>query len=674
MSIKTKIKNDLWRWNYVLPFVKKHQFDEKGKIDIIKHVIKTYFMIHPVKSKEHTVGYDIKEILKSMCITISKNSRFIYFIDVNKTIAIPGNIISNFTVDYDKVIHGTFNDIATYAVGDGNDEYGLEAKAVVEGINILKDRIIEAIVLSNSSSDIKEKQLFYFKRMLTFPAIHFEEAIQRILFFNQILWQTRHRLNGLGRLDKILFDLYEQDKKDNLLDYDQASEIVFDFLYELSKYPSYKSDALEGDIGQIIVLGGNEPDGSYYSNDLTYIFLKQQKILGKPDPKILLRVGKNTPNELLVLSIECLKGKTGSPLFSNDEIVIPALLSMGISEMDAYSYCTSACWEPYIVGKSFDQNNIAVFDYFKALDQTLEQEYDSYEELVQRYIEINSANFKKFLEGLDEFKWAEDPLVSIFSDGCSSKRTDISKGATKYNNYGITTVAMSNVIDSLFNIKFLVYDEKKYTFKKINEARLKNFLDTPWLYDELKLMKKSYGHDEKEVIELVNKITDSLSIVVTNYHNKFGGTVKFGLSSPGYNILSKKTMADFSGRKKGDPYNTHISCIDAPYTELVHFASQLKCKHQRFNGNVLDFFVSPSFIEKNFEAFLKFLKGSIKQGFFQMQMNIMDSKTLIEAKKCPEKYTGLIVRVWGFSAYFNDLPESYKDLLINRAIAAEMEE
>ena len=671
MSIKTKIKNDLWRWNYVLPFVKKHQFDEKRKIDVIKYVFKAYSTIHLVKSKEHSVGYDTKEILKSMSITIPKDSRFVYFLDINKTIAVPGNIISNFTFDYDKIIHGTFNDIAAAAVG--YDEYGIEAQAVVDGINILKDRILNSITLSSDSSEIKKKQLFYFKRMLDFPATHFEEAIQRILFFNQILWQTRHRLNGLGRLDKILLDLYEQDKKIGVLDNAQASEIVFDFLTQLSKYPSYKSDALKGDIGQIIVLGGNQPDGSYDSNELTEIFLKQQKILGKPDPKILLRVGKNTPNELLALSIECLKGKTGSPLFSNDEVVIPALLSMGIPETDAYSYCTSACWEPYIVGKSFDQNNIAVFDYFKSLDQILEHEYDSFERLVRRYIEINSKNFREFLEGLDKFKWAEDPLVSMFSEGCSSKRMDISKGATKYNNYGITTVAMSNVIDSLFNIKRLVFDEKKYTLKEINDARLKNFSDAQGLYDELKLTKRSYGHDEKEVIDLVNRITDSLSTIAINYHNKFGGTVKFGLSSPGYNILSKKTIGDFSGRKKGEPYNTHISCIDAPYTELVRFASQLKCKKQRFNGNVLDFFVSPSFMEKNSQAFLKFLKGAIKQGFFQMQMNIMDSKTLIEAKKCPEKYTGLIVRVWGFSAYFNDLPESYKDLLINRAIAAEME-
>lgn len=65
------------------------------------------------------------------------------------------------------------------------------------------------------------------------------------------------------------------------------------------------------------------------------------------------------------------------------------------------------------------------------------------------------------------------------------------------------------------------------------------------------------------------------------------------------------------------------------------------------------------------------MKAAIRVGFFQMQLNVLDSKTLIDAKINPDKYMGLIVRVWGFSAYFNDLPESYKDLLIERAIAAE---
>ena len=205
MSIKTKIKNDLWKWNYILPFVKKHQFDEKGKIDLAKHILTAYSMIHCVKSKEHTVGYDIKELLKRIEVEVDINSRFVYFIDISKTIAVPGNILSNFTLNYDRIIHGSFKDIADLA--SGNDSYGREANAVAEGIEALRNHIIDAISNSSMSEQCKSRKKVIFERLLNTPACHFEEALQRILFFNQIMWQTRHRLNGLGRLDKILGDI-----------------------------------------------------------------------------------------------------------------------------------------------------------------------------------------------------------------------------------------------------------------------------------------------------------------------------------------------------------------------------------------------------------------------------------------------------------------------------------
>jgi len=116
----------------------------------------------------------------------------------------------------------------------------------------------------------------------------------------------------------------------------------------------------------------------------------------------------------------------------------------------------------------------------------------------------------------------------------------------------------------------------------------------------------------------------------------------------------------------------HISCKKAVgYTELISFASQLKYTGIAFNGNVVDFMLTPSFIENNFEKFLTFLKLAIKKGFFQMQMNVVSSSTLIKAKENPELYKNLIVRVWGFSAYFNELPEEYKDYLIERAKISE---
>jgi len=247
------------------------------------------------------------------------------------------------------------------------DAYGIEVKAVADGVENLRKRILDAVKASQNAN--RERQIEWFEDLLDMPARHFSEVLQRILFFNQIMWQTRHRLNGLGRLDHILDDLYAADVKDGILSYESATTLVLDFLDCLSLYPQYKSDALEGDVGQIIILGGNNPDGSYFCNDLTEIFLKAQAKLGKPDPKTLIRVGTKMPDELLRLAVSCLAAKTGSPLFSNDDVVVPALVDFGMPEEDAYSYCVSACWEPYIVGKSLDQNNIMVFDYFKALDE-----------------------------------------------------------------------------------------------------------------------------------------------------------------------------------------------------------------------------------------------------------------------------------------------------------------
>ncbi|MBR3245360.1 MAG: hypothetical protein IKF90_22135 [Parasporobacterium sp.] len=668
MSLRATIKNDLWRFSYVLPFARKYKNNEKGKANLVGHLLHTYRTIKPVEAKgTKSIGADTKALLSQIEIQLNEKSFFVYFLDTFKTVAVPGNVLSNFTLAYDKIIHGSFDDLEKTAVG--NDEYGKEAQLISEGIHTLAIRIFESLKAGNHPN--KEKLNTYFIRMLSAPAEHFDEALQRILFFNQILWQTRHRLNGLGRLDLILNDLYEKDVSTGFLTESNARNLVCDFLTQLSQYPEYKSDALQGDIGQIIILGGTNKDNTYFNNSLTTIFLQEQANLKKPDPKVLLRVSSKMPAELLKTAVECLMSKTGSPLFSNDDVVIPALIDSGVDEEDAYDYCVSACWEPLIVGKSIAQNNIGSLNFLTALDNVLEESVMSFDELLEKYIEKNQEVFRETLKGLDAIKWAKDPLISMFTDGSAEIRKDISDGGCKYPNYGVTTVALSNVVDSLLVIQSLVFQEKKYTLRQLNEARKKNFKDADDLFAYLQETERSFGHDREDIVSLVNKITESIGSIAQNYTNPIGGTVKFGLSSPDYNMLGRKSIGDFSGRKTGMPYNTHISCRDAAYTEVVNFASGLEYNKQRYNGNVVDFFVSPNLIENNPDKFVLFMKGAIESGFFQMQMNVLDSKTLIEAKAHPEKYQGLIVRVWGFSAYFNELPDSYKDLMIERAQAAE---
>lgn len=675
MNVRSIIKNDLWQINYIVPFAKKYLASEKRKADQVRHIMQIYQTIHPVKGKgkKRTVGGDTKELLSRVEISVPKKG-FVYFLDTTKTIAVPGNVFNNFTIDYDKLIHHSFNERLGEVLEDNkpSDEYGNEIRLVAEGIDNLRSRILKAVENSDMSEEDRVKRISDFENLLSRPAINFEEALQRILFFNQVMWQTRHRLNGLGRMDYYLSDYYEKDIASGQLSPDDADQLLDDFFLKLTEYFDYKSDALAGDIGQIIVLGGLGQDGTYFFSELTEKLLRAQARANVPDPKTILRTSEKMPKELMEIAVDCLKAKTGSPMFANDDTVIPLLLEFGLPEEDAYNYCVSACWEPYIVGKSFEQNNMATYDFSSAFDEVMKRCSDigSFEELVERYIAYNNQKFDAFLININRQKWAKDPIVSFLTDDCNTKRKDISEGGARYVNYGITTVGLANVVDSLFNIRHFVFEEKKYTLQQLAEIRKHNFSGENELYEFCR-KRKYYGRDDRETVDLVNRITKSQSEIAEKYRNQYGGTIKFGLSSPGYNTSCKKKPGDFSGRKAGAPYNTHISCLAAGYTEVVNFAGQLEYGNQRFNGNVVDFFVNPSLLDDNRDKFVLFMMLAIKQGFFEIQMNVMDSKTLIDAKAHPEKYPGLIVRVWGMSSYFNDLPESYKNLLIERAIAAE---
>ena len=191
---------------------------------------------------------------------------------------------------------------------------------------------------------------------------------------------------------------------------------------------------------------------------------------------------------------------------------------------------------------------------------------------------------------------------------------------------------------------------------------------------KLKNSKKYFGSDdnEEDVIGLTNWLIHRVDETLEDFENPFGGKMKFGLSSPGYIIMGQFNNATFDGRLDKEPYSIHISADDnSNITELFNFASKLNYGKHGFNGNVVDFTMTPSFVRDNLEKFVQLMKGSINAGVFQMQMNVIDSGTLIEAKKNPAKFPNLIVRVWGFSAYFKDLPDEYQKYVIERALKNE---
>lgn len=669
MGIKTKIKNDLWRINYVVPFAKKHLNDSVGKATKLKRIVGVASGKRVSKAKgARSVGADTLQLMQDIEIFAAPKAPFIYCIDERQTLAMPGNVLVNFPLDYNQIVNCCIDDLFNNAAGDAADEFGKEATYIKKALHCLRDRMLAAV---QDAGDGAWSRISALQTLFEVPATSFHAGLQRVLFFNQVMWQTRHRLNGLARLDKTLGSLYEKDLANGTITEKDAALLIDAFLSCLHTHYEFKSDALFGDIGQIIILGGLEPDGTYFRNGLTDLFLERQAAMGYPDPKTFLRVSRNMPQDLMVTAVKALASSTGSPLFSNDDVVIPALLQYGVDEEDAYGYCVSACWEPLVPGKSLGQNNMAVFDACAPLMEIIAEANNlmRYEDIMKLYEGRLAEAFGSFLLTLDDYKWAKDPLVSLFYPECVETRTDISEGGSKYKNYGITMVGMANAVNTLSNLEMLL-KRGDITLGRIQKAVASNFENDGRLLEECRVL-NPFGHDSDETVGLTNRLMGILDGVANSYTNPLGGKVKFGLSSPDYIKGGAKAPADLTGRKDGDPYYVHISNADSAYTELVQFAAGIEYTGHRINGNVVDFFVNPSLLTEQTEKFADFLIMSVSLGFYQMQMNVMDSATLIDAKAHPEQYPGLIVRVWGFSAYFNDLPENYKDYLIERARASE---
>ena len=604
MNIKCIAKNNcLYRLYKKIELANKYVGDSASKICALK--------------KTNVYGsFDYNKILKKTTINNVGIGEFSYYLDENTYYFLDKPIVGNLSIDYSIF----FKELPH------NNVYQVIKKYTVR----LNDPKISLSTPQN-----------------------LQEALQCILFWNSLLWQTGHKLNGLGRLDLILdrFDVPEN-----------AEELLCDFLRTLHQNYKFKSNSLFGDTGQIIILGGLTEEGKYFFNDYTYLFLKCLDKCKLPDPKILLRCSANMPRDLLSIAVHLISTGIGSPLLSNDDVIISKLIDFGYEKSDAYNYAVSACWEPSVFGKSFDQNNITSIEYGNAIYQTILSEKfidcKNIDEVFNIFKSKLKENCEHIITIIDHIEWAKDPLLSYMMgvDG------DISDGGAKYNNFGLTSVGMSTAVNSLVYIKRYVFDYCKDTLENIRNAVIGNNTN------KFRGICDFFGTEDDEAINFTNLIICFTESCFSDYRNKWGGKIKFGLSSPSYIDLASHVGATIDGRKSGDPFNTHISRDRSDsITEIINFESKLKFTGTSCNANVIDVMVQSSLIKDNVDKFASYIIGGIKEGIFQLQMNVLSYAQLVDAKAHPENYPNLIVRVWGFSAYFNDLPEEYKDNLIRRA-------
>ncbi|NBK90906.1 pyruvate formate-lyase [bacterium 1XD21-13] len=501
----------------------------------------------------------------------------------------------------------------------------------------------------------------------------FLEALQFLRIVHYCLWCSFNYHNTLGRFDQYMYPFYEKDMREGRLTKESALELVEEFFLCLNKDSDLYTGMQQGDNGQSMVLGGLKPDGTESYNELSDICLQASLELKLIDPKINLRVNKNTPLSMYVRGTELTRQGLGFPQYSNDDIVVKALLDWGYEEKDAYNYAMAACWEFIIPGCGMDIPNINGLSFPACVVASVNrlQEFDTFEEVMTDVKKNIYAEAKRLRDSVASVYLEPAPLLSMLMDGCVERGTDISRG-NKYNNFGFHGTGIATAVDSLASVRKYVYEEKSITKETLLDALEKDFKGYEELANMLRYEGPKMGNDEDEVDELATILLDWFADSMEGFKNERGGIYRVGTGSAMYYIWqSKDEQATPDGRHKGEQFAANYSPsiftrLDGPISIVKSFTKQNLTRVS--NGGPLTIELSDTMFrnEESLEKTAQFVKTFVDLGGHQMQINAVNREQMIDAKKHPENHRNLIVRVWGWSGYFVELDECYQDHIIKR--------
>ncbi len=503
-----------------------------------------------------------------------------------------------------------------------------------------------------------------------------ETLLQALQFFRLLhfcLWADFTYHNTIGRFDQYMYPYYEADIKNGILDDEQALHLIEEFFISFNKDSDLYPGMQQGDNGQSIVLGGLLPSGKDGYNDLSQLCLKASLELSLIDPKINLRVHKETPKELYEFGTLLTKQGLGFPQYSNDDIVIPALEKWGYSSHHAADYVVAACWEFIIPEVAMDIVNIDALSFLKCIMLALPalphcENFDDF--LAECHVHLNTL-VDQICSNTNNIYMEPSPLISLLMSGTIESGKDISKGAL-YNNYGIHGTGLSSAADSLAALKKYVFEEKSVRKERLLKALDTDFEDDPELFSLLRYDGPKMGNDDDYVDAFGVMLLDWFADALEGRHNDRGGIYRAGTGSAMYYLWHASELgASPDGRRKGEAFACNYSpSLFARTKGPVSLISSFSKAHAKrvANGGPLTLELHDT-IFRNPESISK-VAGLVKTymdiGGMQLQLNSVNRDTMIDAQKYPEKYRNLIVRVWGWSGYFVELDTAYQNHIIRR--------
>lgn len=514
------------------------------------------------------------------------------------------------------------------------------------------------------------------------PARTFWEALQSLWFahiFNT--WEDRVNANSLGRLDQILYPYYKKDIEEGRITKEFAFELICCLWIKL--YRSY-------DVQQS-ALGGCKEDGTSAVNDLSFMMLDATEELDFIRC-LSVRYDRNTDREFVKRSLEVVGHlQKGVPFFFNDEVMIPSLVNAGIEEKDARNYTQLGCVETTIPGKSNPHAVTGEVNFLKALEYTLgggrsliNPDYDvtcktesitSFEDLkkevykkIEEMLNICCKNIKLIIE--TKGKNDPKPYKSLLTEGCLETNRDFNDKGALYDYYQVMFCGIPNLADSLVALNKFVFSDKKYTLEEIVYQLKEDFPDE---IIRLQLLNKApkFGNDIDEVDEIACEITEIGCDILERMSKKYGMDFHAQPFTFWWMIdHGKKSAASPDGRRKGEPIAYSVSPMQgrdfSGFTALLNSLCKLPAKRTPGTTSAIVEVDPKLFTDENIESFVDIMIAASEKGISNVQFNVVDENTLIEAQKFPDKYNNLAVRVSGFSQKFNQLGKGLQDHIIGR--------
>lgn len=542
------------------------------------------------------------------------------------------------------------------------------------------------------------------------PADTFAEAVQAV-WLVQLTLQIESNGHSLsyGRFDQFMNRFYEADLEAGRITPDQATELLTNLWLKtmtLAKIRGWSHTRFSagGPLYQNVTVGGQTPEGLDAVNPLSYLVLRSVAQTRLPQPNLTVRYHRGLADDFMMECIEVMRLGFGMPAFNSDEVIIPSLINKGVEKSDAYNYSAIGCVEVAVPGKwGYRCTGMSFLNFPKTLLTAMNNGVDPKSgELIATPVKSFTAmtNFDELMEAWDvtvrEFQRhavildsacdialeenVADILCSALVEDCLGRGKPIKEGGAVYDFISGLQVGIANLGDSLAAIKKCVFDDRTITSTELWDALMNDFAGVRGKEIQAALANApKYGNDDDYVDELLVQAYDSCIDEIFKHHNTrygrgpIGGGYYAGTSSISANVpQGASTMATPDGRNAGQPLAEGCSPSHGADTHgpTAVFKSVSKLDTARITGGVLlNQKVTPQVLAKEADrtklilllrTFFNRLDG------FHVQYNVVDRATLLDAQVHPERHRDLIVRVAGYSAFFNVLSRATQDDIIAR--------